>query len=113
MKNILTIFAMTVLLTLITTSMAMPVSPVPAADAAAIYAAKCAKCHGSDGSGVEKYKKKGQKAFTDTAWQKTRSDAQLTASITNGKGEAMAAWKSKLTTEEIKALVAYVRSLKK
>lgn len=112
MKNILTIFALTVLLTLITTSMAMPASPAPAADAA-IYAAKCAKCHGSDGSGVEKYKKKGQKAFTDAAWQKSRSDAQLTTSITNGKGEAMAAWKSKLTAEEIKALVAYVRSLKK
>lgn len=113
MKIIITFFAITVLLTFISASMAMPVSPVPAADAAAIYSAKCAKCHGSDGSGVEKYKKKGQKAFTDAAWQKTRSDGQLSASITNGKGEAMAAWKGKLTPEEIKALVAYVRSLKK
>lgn len=113
MKKILTFFAMTLFVALISASMAMSVSPSPAADAAAIYAAKCAKCHGSDGSGVEKYKKKGQKAFTDAAWQKTRSDAQLTTSITNGKGEAMAAWKSKLTAEEIKALVAYVRSLKK
>ena len=113
MKIILTFFAITVLLTFISASIARPVSSVPAADAAAIYSAKCAKCHGSDGSGVEKYKKKGQKAFTDAAWQKTRSDAQLSASITNGKGEAMAAWKGKLTPEEIKALVAYVRSLKK
>ena len=113
MKIILTFFSMTVLLTLISTSTAMTVSPVAAVDAAAIYSAKCAKCHGSDGSGVEKYKKKGQKAFTDAAWQKSRSEGQLNASITNGKGEAMAAWKGKLTAEEIKALVAYVRSLKK
>ena len=85
MKIILTFFSMTVLLTLISTSTAMTVSPVAAADAAAIYSAKCAKCHGSDGSGVEKYKKKGQKAFTDAAWQKSRSDAQLNTSITDRK----------------------------
>jgi mono/diheme cytochrome c family protein len=112
MKNILIFFTLTILLAMISVSIAKPVAP-PAVDAAAIYSAKCAKCHGSDGSGVEKYKKKGQKSFTDSAWQKTRSDAQLTASINNGKGEAMAAWKGKLTAEEIKALVAYVRSLKK
>ncbi len=113
MKKTLTFFAMTLFVALLSASMAIPAVPAPAVDTAAIYAAKCAKCHGSDGSGMEKYKKKGQKAFTDAAWQKTRSDAQLTNSITNGKGEAMAAWKSKLTAEEIKALVAYVRSLKK
>ncbi len=113
MKTLLTFLTVTIFLVMISASMAMPASPVPAVDAAAIYSAKCAKCHGSDGSGVEKYKKKGQKAFTDATWQKSRSDAQLTTSITNGKGEAMAAWKGKLTAEEIKALVAYVRSLKK
>ena len=84
-----------------------------AADAAAIYAAKCAKCHGSNGTGVEKYKKKGVKDFTDANWQKTRGDAQFTASIKNGKGEVMPAWKEKLTDGEIKALVVLVRSFKK
>ncbi len=112
MKNFFTFLTLTVLLTMLTASIAKPIAP-PAVDAAAIYSAKCAKCHGGDGSGVEKYKKKGQKSFTDSAWQKTRTDAQFTASITNGKGEAMTAWKGKLTAEEIKALVAYVRSLKK
>ncbi len=81
-----------------------------APDAVAIYAAKCAKCHGSDGSGTEKYKKKGIKDFTDAKWQKSRSDAQFTASISNGKGEVMPSWKAKLSAEEIKTLVGLVRS---
>ncbi len=84
-----------------------------APDAAAIYTAKCAKCHGSDGSGVEKYKKKGVKDFTDAKWQKSRSDAQFTASISNGKGEVMPAWKAKLSAAEIKALVGFVRAFKR
>ena len=84
-----------------------------APDAAAIYSAKCAKCHGSDGTGVEKYKKKGVKDFTDAKWQKSRSDAQFTASVNNGKGEVMPAWKAKLSAEEIKALVGFVRAFKR
>ena len=82
-------------------------------DAAATYTAKCVKCHGADGRGAEKYKKKGVKDFTDAKWQKSRSDAQLTASINNGKGEVMPSWKAKLSADEIKALVALVRSLGK
>ena len=84
-----------------------------ASDGGAIYAAKCAKCHGADGKGIAKYQKKGQKDFTDKAWQKSKSDARLNASSTNGKGEAMPAWKGKLTPEDIKALVGYVRTFGK
>ncbi len=97
--------------TLAFTTTLPPVSAAP--DATAIYTAKCAKCHGSDGSGVEKYKKKGIKNFTDAKWQKSRSDTQFTASISNGKGEVMPAWKAKLSAEEIKALVGLVRAFKK
>ena len=84
-----------------------------APDTAAIYTAKCAKCHGSDGSGTEKYKKKGVKNFTDAKWQNSRSEAQLTASINKGKGEVMPAWSTKLSAEEVKALVGFVRALGK
>ena len=84
-----------------------------APDAAATYTAKCAKCHGADGKGVAKYKKQGQKDFTDPDWQKSRTDAQLTEAINNGKGDFMPAWKGKLSTEEIKALAAYVRAFGK
>ena len=84
-----------------------------APDAAAIFKAKCARCHGEDGKGTEKYKKHGQKDFTDANWQKTRTDAQLIESVTNGKGDFMPAWKEQLTPEEIKALVAHVRAFGK
>lgn len=83
------------------------------ADAGAVYAARCVKCHGADGKGVEKYKKQGQKDFTDAAWQKSRTDAQLTEAINNGKGDFMPAWKSKLSADEIKGLVGYVRAFGK
>lgn len=82
-------------------------------DAASIYAAKCAKCHGNNGEGTEKYKKKGVKDFTNASWQKSRSDAQFTASINNGKGDVMPSWKGKLSAEEVKSLVGYVRSFAK
>ncbi len=41
-----------------------------------------------------------------------QTDAQLTDSITNGKGK-MPAYKGKLTEEQIKQLVAYTRELAK
>ena len=87
--------------------------PIPPPDAAAIFKAKCAKCHGEDGKGLEKYKKVGQKDFTDADFQKKHTDAQLSASITNGKGDFMPAWKGRLTPIEIKAIVAYVREFGK
>ena len=82
-------------------------------DANAIYTAKCQKCHGADGKGIAKYKKSGQKDFTDAKWQKSESDAKLTLAINNGKGDFMPGFKSKLSAEEVKALVAKVRSFKK
>ncbi|HZS09497.1 MAG TPA: c-type cytochrome [Blastocatellia bacterium] len=86
---------------------------LPPPDAAALFSAKCAKCHGPEGHGVPKYLKKGQKDFTDAGWQKSRTDAQLTKSIAEGKGEFMPAWKEKLSAEEIKALVGLIRTFGK
>ena len=85
----------------------------PVADGAALFSARCAKCHGADGKGVAKYKKKGQKDFTDKQWQKSKSDAQITGAINNGKGEVMPAWKSKLSADDIKALVSQIRAFGK
>lgn len=91
------------------TSAAAPV----AVDANAIYTAKCQKCHGADGKGVPKYKKSGQKSFTDAQWQKSQTDAQIAAVINKGQGDFMPAYKGKLTPDEVKALVAKIRSFKK
>ncbi|HKX27210.1 MAG TPA: c-type cytochrome [Blastocatellia bacterium] len=87
--------------------------PGPPPDAAAIFKTKCAKCHGEDGKGLEKYKKVGQEDFTDSGFQKKHTDAQLSASINNGEGDFMPAWKGRLTPVEIKAMVAYVREFGK
>ncbi|HWN99286.1 MAG TPA: cytochrome c [Blastocatellia bacterium] len=78
-------------------------------DAAALFTSnKCATCHGADGKG----KIKGARDFTDAAWQKTESDAELAAVIKNGK-KPMPPYGDKLSDDEIKALVAYVRSFGK
>jgi mono/diheme cytochrome c family protein len=76
-------------------------------DGAALFVAqKCVTCHGPDGKG----KVKGTPSFTDAAWQKKESDADLTDDIKKGKPPKMPAFGSKLNDGEIKALVAYLRT---
>jgi len=77
-------------------------------DAADVYKSKCAMCHGADGKG----KMAGTKDLGSADVQK-QSDADLTAVITKGKPPKMPGYEGKLTADQIKSLVAYVRSLKK
>ncbi len=88
---------------------ALPLS-ARADDAAATFKAKCAGCHGADGTGSAIGKKMGAHDFTSADVQKM-SDAELTDIITNGKGK-MPSYKS-LSPDQIKGLVAYIRTLKK
>jgi cytochrome c6 len=81
-----------------------------AQDASALFKSKCAGCHAADGTGSAMGKKLGAHDFT-TAEVQGMSDAQLTDVITNGKNK-MPKYGS-LTPEEIKGLVAYIRTLKK
>jgi cytochrome c6 len=79
------------------------------ADAAALWAQKCASCHGKDGSGnTAMGKKLGVKDYTKN---QSFSDAEATKAIKNGQGK-MKAFKD-LSDADVKALVAYVRGLKK
>jgi uncharacterized membrane protein len=48
--------------------------------------------------------------FRDTTWQARRRDAQLLASILDGKGTRMPPWRDELSEEQARGLVAYVRS---
>jgi len=81
-------------------------------DAAALYKSKCASCHAADGSGdTPAGKKTGTRAFSSPEVQKM-TDAQLTEVTTNGKNK-MPAYKGKLTDDQIKSLVAYVKELGK
>jgi mono/diheme cytochrome c family protein len=79
--------------------------------AGSTYKAKCAACHGPDGKGETATGKSMKvKDLASDEVQKL-SDADLSASITNGKGK-MPAYKT-LTSEQVKSLVVYIRSLAK
>lgn len=87
--------------------------PVAKADdsGGSIYKAKCATCHGPDGKGETATGKSMKvKDLASDEVQKL-SDADLSAAITNGKGK-MPAYKT-LTPEQVKSLVAYIRSFAK
>jgi mono/diheme cytochrome c family protein len=88
-------------------------SPNRAADGAALFRGKCALCHGENGAGLPSWKAKGQPDFTNADWQKSRTDAQITETVKNGKGKYMPAFKAKLSDEEIAALTAQVRAFGK
>jgi mono/diheme cytochrome c family protein len=81
-----------------------------AQDPSALFKSKCAACHGTDGTGSAMGKKMGVQDFTSADVQKM-SDAELTDIITNGKNK-MPKYGS-LKPEEVKGLVAYIRTLKK
>jgi mono/diheme cytochrome c family protein len=75
--------------------------------AEATFKAKCAMCHGADGKGKEEMKTQD---MTSADVQKM-SDAELVGIITNGKGK-MPAYKS-MTPDQVKDMVAFIRTLKK
>lgn len=78
----------------------------------------CTKCHGDDGKGQTKAGKKLQlKDYTDAKVQAEMTDEDMTKIIGEGVNdkagkEKMKAYKSELTADEIKDLVAYVRKFK-
>lgn len=89
-----------------------------AADPAANWARDCASCHGHDGSGhTRPGHLLGVKDLQDSAYQKTFTDAQAFDALKNGlkvDGRTkMQPFAGKLTDDEIKELVAYVRTLAK
>src|SRR5271169_1559274 len=76
-----------------------------------LYKAKCAACHSADGSGSAMGKKLGAHDFQTAEVQKM-SDAELTDIIATGKNK-MPVYGKSLKPEDIKGLVAYIRTLKK
>ena len=88
-----------------------------AADAAALWNQHCASCHGKDGSGKTTMGKKlGVKDYS-TAQGQSFSDAEaekaIKEGVKDGGKDKMKAYKDKLSDADVKALVAYVRGLKK
>ena len=86
-------------------------SPLLAADGAALYKGKCVACHAADGTGSAVGKKIGVHDFHSPEVQK-ESDADLTTAIAKGRNK-MPAYEKSLQPDEIKALVAFIRTLQK
>ena len=88
-----------------------------AADGKAVFEAQCAKCHGADGKGATKMgKMAGAPDLTDAKVQAGLSDEKIAATIRQGVKQGdktkMKAF-PELSADEVKALVEYVKSLKK
>jgi mono/diheme cytochrome c family protein len=78
----------------------------------------CAKCHGADGKGQTKMGQKlGIKDSTDAKFQDSFTDEvafkALKEGLKDADGKTLMIPAATLTDDEIKAMVAYVRSLKK
>jgi cytochrome c6 len=106
-------------LTLATATLLAGAASSRAADVQENWTKHCAACHGKDGKGETKAGKKAEvKDLTDAKLQASLSDEQVFNQIKdgmkdkNGK-ERMKPFASKLSDEEMKALVAHARSLKK
>ena len=79
------------------------------------YGYDCAMCHGKDGNGkgdVAVDMKLGMHDHSNPATLKDRTDGELFYIIKNGK-DKMKGFEGKLTNDEIKSVVAYVRDLAK
>lgn len=77
----------------------------------ALWEAYCTVCHGPDGKAqTEEGRKKKARNLSDARWQATVSDDRLISSIRRGR-EEMPAFGKKLNADQIKALVAEVRTL--
>jgi mono/diheme cytochrome c family protein len=81
------------------------------ADGAALYKAKCAACHAADGSGSTPAGKSLKVKPLGSAEVQKSTDAELTKTITDGKGK-MPAFGKKMTPAEIDSMVAVIRTMK-
>jgi cytochrome c6 len=82
-----------------------------AEDAAAIYKAKCATCHGATGAGDTGMGKTLKLRALGSADVQKQTDDELNTIISKGKGK-MPAYASKLSADDVKGLVKFIRTLK-
>ena len=98
--------------TLVLSLVLLSATPLFASDGAALYKANCNTCHGPTGVGDTPAGKMMKAKPLGGADVQKATDAELTAAITNGKNK-MPAFGKKLSADDIKALVTYVRTFAK
>jgi mono/diheme cytochrome c family protein len=78
-----------------------------------VYRSACLECHDNDGrGGVARDVLTRIPDFTASKWHASRSDAELSRSILEGKGKSMPKMKDKLGSVDVKEMVAFVRAFK-
>ncbi len=84
-------------------------------EGATIYAQKCSPCHGAQGKGdgpLSKGLTTKPRNHTDGAYMKTRTDEDLLQVIRDGK-PPMPPWGKVLSEQQMRSVLAYVRTLAK
>jgi len=97
-------------------ALALTTTTALAADGKQVYTDSCTKCHGDDGKGATKMGTKlGARDYSDATVQASFTDDQAIKSIKEGmkKDDKTLMKPSELSDEDIKASVAYLRTLKK
>jgi mono/diheme cytochrome c family protein len=78
---------------------------------AVIFRQFCMVCHGEDGTGnIQRANLPPIPNFKDPAWQKTKQDPELMASILNGKNTLMPANSDRISRDEAKDALAFIRA---
>lgn len=85
----------------------------PAPDGAQLYARNCASCHGATGVPNPAMVRSlgAMPDFSDARVMGELADSMLTNVITSGKGRGMPAYRTRLAPEQVRAIVAHVRTL--
>ncbi len=91
--------------------------PSPAAEVKELWEKHCVSCHAKDGSGNTKMgRKSGVKDYRDAKVQAELKDDKglqiVKAGITEKGQERMKPYADKLTDDEIKSLITYMRTFK-
>ena len=76
-----------------------------------LYRQYCLTCHGVDGKGTEM--RPGMASlpdFSGRAWQEGKNGKQLAGNVLDGKGTLMPSFQGRVSADQARALVAYVRA---